>query len=273
MKASSRTRRLVVLGGLALIVFAGLWYQSDRDAAELDEPVVWTGYTLFGLLIFLFLFQSRKRLSMVPFGRSAVWLGLHATGGVLALAVFWLHTGGLWPSGAYEQALATLFYLVSLSGLVGYAMLFFYPKRLVQRDIEVIYERIPGIVGDLRAAAEDTVLACTEATGSDTLSRYYLETFHWFFQRPRFVWSHVADADLGDHWIRQQTTIVGRYLDSAERPYLDKLKEIAFLKNKVDFHYAVQSLMKGWLFVHVPVAAAVVIMAIWHLVVVNVYAL
>lgn len=273
MRASPRVTRNVTLIVFALIVFGGLWWQSRKDIVSLADPVIWTGYTLFGMMVFLFLFQSRKRLAMVPLGRAAHWTGLHAVGGLLGVGLFWLHMGKLWPQGGYEQALAALFYIVSISGVIGYGMLIIYPKRLTQRDVEVIYERIPGIIGDLRNAAEEVVLACTRDTGSDTLSRHYLETFHWFFQRPRFFFSHVVDADLEDHWVRKQSAVVARYLDAAEKPYLDKLREIAHAKTKIDFNYAVQTVMKAWLFVHVPLAAALMMLAIWHLIVVNVYAL
>ena len=53
--------------------------------------------------------------------------------------MFWVHSGLFWPTGVHEQILAGLFYLVSASGIVGYAFEHFYPRRLTQSGIEVIF--------------------------------------------------------------------------------------------------------------------------------------
>ena len=45
------------------------------------------------------------------------------------------------------------------------------------------------------------------------------------------------------------------------------------MKAKIDVHYACQSTMKYWLLVHLPLAAAVLGLMFWHVIVVNVYAI
>ncbi len=67
------------------------------------------GWVLLAFLIFLALFSARKRLAMLPLGSAYAWRLLHETGGLVALALFWLHTRTLWPKGFYEQILAGFF--------------------------------------------------------------------------------------------------------------------------------------------------------------------
>jgi hypothetical protein len=269
---ASRIRILMIILA-AGVVFDLLLLESDKIRISLGSAAELTGYWLFGVMVFLTLFNLRKKLSMIPLGPAAIWLALHTVGGVLALALYWLHTATIWPSGQYEQLLAALFYLTVASGIFGYVAQKIYPPRLTQSDVEVIYERIPAHIHEIREEAEALVLKCTEDTRVDTLGRHYLDTMAWFFHRPRFFASHMVGSQLGRQWVRQQDANVRRYLNEAEAEFLDKLTELAVLKNGIDLHYALQSIMKRWLLIHLPLTAALMTLAIWHLLVVNVYAL
>ncbi len=265
--------RYTILWGAAITGLAILGVYTYLADLQLERTEFITGYSLFALMIALALFNARKKLAMVPLIRSAYWLAIHVVGGAAAVILFFIHTGSIWPSGGYEQALAIVFYLVSISGIVGYAIQRINPRRLVQTDLEIIYERIPAELAEIREKAEAEILACTEETGSDTLARHYMETLVWFFRRPRFVFNNAFGGNAGEHWLRFQYRTVNRYLNDNERVYLDRLNDLAEMKAKIDVHYACQSTMKGWLLVHLPLAAAVLGLMFWHVIVVNVYAL
>ncbi len=272
MSSTSRLRAALVWV-TALIIFGLLFFESRRAQISLESAETITGWWLFGLMIFLALFNVRKRLSMIPLGNASTWLLLHAVGGILVLAVYWLHTRNLWPVGSYEQLLAVLFYATVFTGVIGYAMQRFYPKRLTQTGIEIIYERIPKEISDLRDRAEELVLECTEKTESDTLGRHYVDSLMWFFRRPRFFGNHVVGSQRGTHWLRQQDAAVRRYLNSDEQTYLDRLTALAQYKNSIDVHYALQGVMKRWLLFHVPITAGLLALSVWHLLIVHIYAL
>ena len=261
---------LVVGAGLVLVLIATL---ADQSRTALGVPAQLTGWTLFAAMAGLALFSVRKKLSMVPVGRASYWLNAHVVIGLSALALFWVHTGNAWPSGLYEQALALLFYLLSLSGIIGYGLQRLYPARLTQGGGEVIYERIPAELARIRDDLESTLVACTEETGSDTLARHYLETMHWFFQRPRFFLDHAVSGQKGAHFVRHQCSVVSEYLSEAEQKHLARIRDLGHDKNLLDRHYALQGILKRWLLVHIPLAAGVMALAIWHLVLVHVYAL
>ena len=78
----------------------------------------------------------------------------------------------------------------------------------------------------------------------------------------------------GKNWKRYTCatlSILERFLNEAERGYLDQICILADTKRKIDFHYSVQTLLKSWLLVHIPLAAAVMVMFVWHLIVIQVF--
>ncbi len=267
-----RTRYLMIWL-TAGIVFDLLLVEGGSVRVRLGNPGELTGYWLLGSMVFLAIFNLRKRLSMVPLGNASTWLTLHTVGGVFAAAVYWLHTETLWPNGMYERVLATLFYLTVLSGVVGYIIQRTYPKLLTQTGLEVIFERIPLRIGELRDEAERVVLECCDETRVETLGRYYLDTLQWFFQKPRFTLNHLAGSQRSRQWLQHQDNTVRRYLSEDERRYLDELSGLARQKDNIDLHYALQGAMKRWLLIHVPLTVALMALSFWHLLVVNVYSL
>ena len=265
-------RYTLMLGvAVAGLVILGVYSHLAETSLQRSEFV--TGYALFGLILLLAMFNARKKLPMLPLIRSAYWLAAHVVGGIAAIALFFIHTGSIWPTGAYEQALAIVFYLVSLSGIFGYVVQRIYPRRLVQTDLEIIFERIPGELAEIREEAELEIHECTKETGSDTLARHYIETLSWYFRRPRFFLNSAFGGDAGNHWLRNQYRSVDRYLNEVERSYLNRIANLAGMKSKIDVHYACQSVMKGWLLLHLPLAAGLLGLMFWHIIVVNVYAI
>ncbi len=262
----------------ALWIFASVFlvfmtYRTSQADEQLEFTSPLTGWTLFSILIVLALFHLRKRLPFLPLSPSSNWLNIHTVGGFLAIGIFWLHIGTLWPDGLYEQILAFLFYASALSGIVGTLIQKIYPSRLTQSGFECIYERIPAEISELRKKAKDLLLACTHETGRDTLATHYLESLHWFFQRPRFFTSYLFGGHKGEFWVRQQFSTLEKFLNVQERGYLRKLFTLADTKRKIDLHYALQTVLKSWLMIHIPLATALMTVILWHMVVVHVYLL
>ena len=273
LSRSSFTTLLPLFAGTLLLFYIpALWAQHLRQ--QLGRPALVTGWWLFAVMLSLGAFNARKKLSMLPLGSAAAWLRWHVAGGFLTLALFWLHTRTLWPMGIYERVLAALFYLLNLSGILGWVMQRAYPRALNDTGVEVIYEKIPAVLAQLRGQAETTVLECTQQTGSGILGRYYVEMLHWFFMRPRFFWNHALfGGKQARAWVREQCAPVRLYLNEAEQKYLDRLTALAEHKAEIDFHYAAQALMKRWLLAHLPLAAVVVLLTLWHILLVHIYAL
>ncbi len=260
---------LLALGALAL---AAIGYYAQTERLGLRDATFVTGWILLGAMVSLGLFNIRKRLSALPLGRAAYWLALHVVVGFFAVGMFVVHTGGVWPTGGYEQVLAGLFWATALSGVFGWLYQRTMPKRLSRVGYEVIYERIPAEIADLREAAENATLDGVSASGQPTLGRFYSETAEWFFQQPRFGWSHILGTGAAEQWVDQRFKTVRRLVGSQEAPALDAIEAAARQKLCVDAHYALQRSLKLWVAVHVVLTAATLSLAVWHLILVHVYA-
>ena len=59
-----------------------------------------------------------------------------------------------------------------------------------------------------------------------------------------------------------------RYLSETERVYADSLRDLVIRKDDLDFHFALQATLKGWLFVHAPLTYGLLIVSLVHLVLV-----
>jgi hypothetical protein len=267
----SAWRHYAVFWGVGLGAWLGIAGWAIRAERTLHDGSLITGYALFAVILALALFNLRKRLLVLPIGSVRAWMIAHGVLGALCLPLYLQHAGGLWPNGFYEQALAAAFYVVMLSGLAGYVFERTVPQRLVELEREVIYERIPSKLAALRERAEALVMEAVRETGSDTLGRYYAESLQWYFLRPRFLVSHLVGGARGGRWIAGHIGALRRYLNESERRFLDRVETLALRKNQLDAHYALQSVLKLWLFVHVPAAVLLVGLACWHLLIVNIY--
>ena len=256
----------------ALVIWAGVTFLAWHAERSLGKASVITGYALFAVVLVLGFFKARKRLLVLPLGTVREWMLGHVVLGGLSVPLYFQHTGTLWPDGRYEQAIAAAFYVVTVSGIAGYILQRILPHRLADLEGEVIYERIPNELAALREEIEALVFKAVKELGSDTLGRYYTESLEWFFWRPRFLIGHVLGSGRSAGWIRSRITALRRYLNEGERAYLGRIEELALRKNRLDAHYALQSVLKFWLFVHLPAAVLLVLLACWHLLVVNIYA-
>lgn len=265
-------RTLAVFWLVAVIVWAAVTALAWHTERSLGKASVVTGYALFAVILSLAFFKVRKRLLVLPLGTVRDWMLGHVVLGVLSVALYFQHAGGVWPEGRYEQVIALVFYVVTVSGIVGYLLQRILPHRLADIEGEVIYERIPAELDALRWQIEELILTAVKELGSDTLGRYYTESLEWFFWRPRFFMAHLVGSGRSSSWIRSRISALRRYLNDGERAYLGRIEELALKKSTLDAHYALQSVLKFWLFFHVPAAVLLVLLACWHLLVVNIYA-
>ena len=56
-----------------------------------------------------------------------------------------------------------------------------------------------------------------------------------------------------------------RYLDDREMAYAERLRQLVESKDKLDYAYALQTVLKVWLFVHIPATYGLILLALLHL--------
>jgi hypothetical protein len=258
---------------LAGLVLAAVSFAHWVSALNLGRPAVWTGYSLFGLILLLAAFNLRKRLSMIPLGRAFWWFQMHVIGGLLAVALYALHVRSFWPEPSYERWIASLLYFVTITGIVGYILQKVFPVRLTEGGQEIIFERVPSAVAEMRERALELATETADKFESETLFRFYSESLDWYFRRPRFLFNHVIGGRLAEHWLETRFEALNRYCSGDELKCIARIEDIAYKKSRVDRQYAHQLILKSWLLLHVPAVSGLVLLVLWHILLVNIYAL
>ncbi len=260
---------LTWISTVLILILLVLW--AHQAELKLGFPTIVTGWFLFGILVALALFNIRKKLSNLPLANASSWLALHLPGGVLAVGVFWLHTGSHWPLGTYEKFLAFLFYATVVTGVLGLVIQKLFPRRLTKSGAEYVFERIPMELVEIQKKAKDILLACARETKRDTLSTQFFEHLDWYFHRPRFFLNNIFGGQKGEIWVRQQCSTMEVALNPQERTYLQKIFALANNKRSIDIHFALQTVLKTWIMLHLPLAVALLTLVLWHLLVVYTY--
>jgi len=251
---------------LVVAIAIGLW--AAVTSASLKDVNFLTGWLLLGSMIFLALFNVRKKLPMIPLGSAALWLNLHIYVGWLCLGVFLIHNGIELPSGILEAVLAALFLLVALSGIFGIVISREFAKRLTTSGEEVVFERIPAFREKLRQQADNVALQSVSASGTSTLADFYAGRLKFFFEGPRNFLGHVFGSRRARFALQSEIQALTRYLDENDRAYQQELSELVHRKVDLDHHHALQKTLKGWLFFHIPLTYSLLIVAVVHVVMV-----
>ena len=256
-------RDAVALGATAAVTALALGLvRVSEDRLDRTEHV--TGWLAMAALVALTTLSLRKKLPFLPLGRTASWLQVHVYLGLFTMVLVGLHVEARMPTGAMEGLLAVLFVLVAGSGLGGIYMSRSFARRLTTRGQEVIWERIPVLRRRLREEAKALALRSIQEVGSTAISDLYLGKLARFFDRPAHFWSHVLGSERPKRTLVAELEAFDRYASDAEHGFSEELARLAIMKDDLDFHWALQGALKGWLFLHIPATYALIALALVH---------
>ena len=160
-----------------------------------------------------------------------------------------------------------MFILLAGSGVVGIYLTRTIPKNLAGRGGEVIFERIPIFVRQLREQAEALVVESVQFNDSTIIADFYQSRLAGYMAAPRKL---IMVDRLRDQYQRELRAL-HRYLSDEEREVAEKLSNVLNIKDGADFHYGRQGLLKAWLFVHIPLTYAVLLFAATHVLLVHAF--
>ncbi len=261
------------LAGLVTAAVAGLvTILVCRRYPTLAAAGYCTGWILLGVIVYLALYNARKKLAYPPLLSSAAWLRAHVYVGFLSLYLFLLHVGFRVPSGPFEVTLAGLFLGTAASGVIGLFLSRTIPPRLMARGAEVLFERIPALRREMSDRAKEVVLETAKETAEPMLSAFYSKHLAGFFSGPRNAFAHVCQAGRDRQRLLVALASERRYFNDHEKKGADELAELINAKDLLDYHYAMQGLLKTWLFVHIPLTYLMMLFAGVHAVVVHTFA-
>ena len=263
---SSTRRRQGIL--LALIASAVLWWIIRVTSVSLNDAQWLSGWILTGLMALLVLYNTRKKISFLPMGSNRVWLQIHIYTGVVTLALFLIHIKWRFPNGLLEVVLSLVFIAICLTGIVGIIMSRRFSRRLTHLGEQVLFERIPAFSARIKQEAEDLVRESVDETESTTLADFYSKNLSKFFNRPNATFGHLMDSNR--HYFRLRNELIAheRYLNGPEKEFAERMQGLLEQKNNLDYQYALQRALKGWLFIHIPLSYSLVLIILAHIVLV-----
>ncbi len=255
---------LMLLGFVA--AFAGMSgiYLLGQTFWEMSAKTSWRvfyGILAALLLLAAILYGYRRRTLQQRWGSSQTWLQCHIYGGGIFLLLVLMHSGFRVPSGIITWSLWALSIWMGASGLLGTLLQKWLPKILASGlSIEVIYERIPELIGDIRQKSEVLVRGC-EAPLSD----FYRRNIATALQGPQPRLIYFFDITGGIQTRMRQFNYLHSLLDDRGKTQLALLTEYYKTKLEIDAHYTLQRALRCWLFLHAPLSLAMIILLIFHL--------
>lgn len=260
--------RRTVLTGLLLAASAWTLWQFRRVEATHPHLVYLTGWALLALMLYLTAYNVRKKLPFLPLVSSRAWFQVHVYVGLFTGLVFLLHLRWHWPSGWFENLLALLFVGVTLSGLFGWWISRVLPRRLTTAGGEVPFDRIPLLRRSLREQAERLAVSGVATAQASTLAEFYATRLADFFSGPANFLPHLVGSRRRLNNLLGELEEIGRFLNPAEKKTVAELTELIRQKDIIDFHRAGELVLKGWLFVHIPLTYGLLVFSAVHVVVV-----
>jgi hypothetical protein len=259
-------RTLFALGAGALGV--GLVAAHANLRATYAHLSYLTGWALLAMMLCLTAYNARKKLPFLPLLTARAWFQVHVYLGLLTALGFVLHLQWRWPTGRFEGLLSALFTAVTLSGLFGWWISRTLPPRLTTAGGEVPFERIPIVRRELRLRAEKLALDAIGTSGATTLADFYAGRLATFFVGPANFIAHLRGSRRPINRLLAQIEELRRFVKPEERDTVNALAELVRQKDALDFHRAMQLVLKGWLFVHVPLTYGLLVFTAAHIVIV-----
>lgn len=257
-------RRRLQNASLAFLAVALAAAWAGRLELRLRDSSYFTGWLLLAAILFLALFQLRKKLPAPPLGSATLWLQCHIYVGLATAGLYFVHAPLRWPNGRLESLLATLLFATLASGIVGLYWTRTLPRKLSRVGEEVLYERIAAIRGALRQRAETAVLAAVRLAGATTLGEFYSSHLQAYFSDTRSWKYRLVPTATHRRALMAELTEASRYFSDAERQTAEELFALVRKRDDLDYHEALLWRLRAWLFVHIGLTYPLLVFAGLH---------
>jgi hypothetical protein len=227
-----------------------------------------TGWILTACIVFLVLFNARKKVPVLPLLPAAAWLQMHVYVGLFAAAVFIMHAGVGYPDGLFNQILWWFFVALTVSGFVGIGGERFIARHLRDRGEAVLFNRITPFRVRLANESEELARCSAVELGSPLLVDFYCSRIAPFMAKTRNFWPHLLAIRTPIDRLSRDMRELERYLNPRGRETLHEIEERVRAKDNLDHQHALASVMRWWLFLHIPLAYGFLLLIGMHIVLV-----
>lgn len=246
---SFRRRRLI--GTCATLTALGAVAAIDwMHESRLDHAAFFTGGTLLGSIVLLMLLGVRRRLPMWPLGSASVWTQVHLYTGLFAAGVYALHVPALIAGGVFEAGLATVFLLVTASGLYGIFASRTLPRRLSMIDGEYRFDRVAWHREQIAHSADSVLGELREETSLAVLNPFHARYLKPFFESPVGGTRRIIPTSTRRRQLLAGLRDIDRYLESEGRRAAGRFAALVRCRDDLDYQYALQWRLRVWVVIH-----------------------
>ena len=268
----------IVVGAIIYIAYA---YHTPVPGGGTGIGLMF-GSLALGLMLFAAALSIRKRFPIWRIGRAKIWMRAHLWLGFLALPMVLFHSA-FHARGALAFVLFWLTIIVVISGIAGAFLQHTLPTRMYREvPFETIYDQIPVIRAQLSAEAKARATDVSQslapvsgpgATVVDTLldiedlqpQSEALELFIVTEVDPYLSDEQTHHSQLKNReWAHTQFENFRRQFPEPAWAPITAIEEIVEEKRQLDHQARLHRLLHAWLLVHLPVSAALILLAIIH---------
>ena len=248
-----------VITCVVLAAFYGLYavYSVPRGGSI-------TGYVLgiLGtlLIIVLMLLSVRKRQYQRPMGRLDTWMRIHVFLGIITCMIVGMHAGFM-VAGTISVVLTVVFVLVIVSGFVGTALYEILPHTIVRMGNDTFHQG--ALLGSMAETEQEIEALRMEHSDRfrDGIAREFARHHYPASINPvvllRWLIRHVRTRDGGDG-------IKG--LTPSEQIIYQKARQSMVRYRQLGRQLFYQRVTRQWLWTHIPLSAALMILLLVHIV-------
>jgi hypothetical protein len=138
------------------------------------------------------------------------------------------------------------------------------PERLGRHGERIVFERIPVFRAQLTREVEALATRSVTELSSTAIADYYARRLQPFFRRARNRSAHLIGYNAPAQAMVREIAGIKRYLDDAGREILDDIEARVLAKNNLDYQETWQLVLKGWLFVHIPLTYSLLLVMVVH---------
>jgi hypothetical protein len=294
MRIDQTHRPWISAGIITLAIASAVYVPYNRltIGGARGGTAIGIGYGVIGfaLMIFAGLLSFRKKFPVWRMGRTSTWMRGHLWLGLISYPIIFFHSGFSFGQGTLTWWMMLIFTVVIVSGVLG-AVLQHYMPKMMTREIpyETIYAEIPRIRGQLLDEADMKVAEVTGVTVSESamaqaavgtggvvvtlvqmeedvrseLTEFYDKEVRPYIDKEGGKGCAIAVRDSAKAMFANLRTL----LPDVIHPVIADLENICEEKRQLDHQIRMHRLLHGWLFIHVPLSLALLLMGAVHAVI------
>ena len=258
---------------MAIVVIAFMMIRGLRDhsSARMGNEAFATGYALASICVLLMLLGIRKRMFANPVGRLAIWQRTHHYLGLLSLAAYALHAGGI-TSGWLESALAIFFWAIGMSGLLSWYVNRTAPKLLRAAGPQILRHDIPRRCREIREQAYQLALQSAGKSDTAALADHFGASLSLFFSKRRSLFYRLSPTGSRRRQMLAALENLDRYLSDDGKEQRKQMSQLLQEKDDMDFQSAIQNRVRLCAAMHAWLLGGFLVLTIAHVLIAHRFA-